>query len=199
MRGVLALAPRSRGACRQCKACAGPVAIAPACATTDTVCLSPAIASAFAVGGQSLRASLQYAPEAARCLGPKVRPVLRHRPGPSAASKAGRRFPSIAGIALRAQPSLHPSADSCAALRRRVVRLWPVAAPVPPVPRRWACKEARPRRSVDKALTRAKRAYMFRRYCPPTSNNELVICPSEQTRTASISTSNTFLLSITAC
>ena len=32
---------------------------------------------------------------------------------------------------------------------------------------------------------------MLRRYCPPTSNNAFVICPSEQTRTASISTSNT--------
>ena len=41
--------------------------------------------------------------------------------------------------------------------------------------------------------------YMLRRYCPPTSNSACVICPSEHTRTASISTSNTFLLSITAC
>ena len=29
---------------------------------------------------------------------------------------------------------------------------------------------------------------MRRRYCPPTSNNAFVICPSEQQRTASIST-----------
>ena len=42
------------------------------------------------------------------------------------------------------------------------------------------------------------RPYMFLRYCPPTANNAFVICPSEQTRTASISTSNTLLLSITA-
>ena len=42
-------------------------------------------------------------------------------------------------------------------------------------------------------------AYILRRYCPPTSNSALVICPSEQTRTASISTPNTFLFSITAC
>src|SRR5262245_40104072 len=41
--------------------------------------------------------------------------------------------------------------------------------------------------------------YMLRRYCPPTSNSACVICPSEQTRTASISTSNTFRFSITAC
>ena len=41
--------------------------------------------------------------------------------------------------------------------------------------------------------------YIFLRYCPPTSNSAFVICPSEQTRTASISTSNTFLFSITAC
>ena len=41
--------------------------------------------------------------------------------------------------------------------------------------------------------------YMLRRYWPPTSNSAWVICPSEHTRTASISTSNTFLLSITAC
>ena len=44
-----------------------------------------------------------------------------------------------------------------------------------------------------------KRTYIFRRYCPPTSNSAFVICPSEQTRTASISTSNTLRLSITAC
>ena len=41
--------------------------------------------------------------------------------------------------------------------------------------------------------------HMLRRYCPPTSNSALVICPSEHTRTASISTSNTLRLSITAC
>jgi hypothetical protein len=41
--------------------------------------------------------------------------------------------------------------------------------------------------------------YMLRRYCPPTSNSAFVICPSEHTRTASISTSNTLRLSITAC
>jgi hypothetical protein len=40
---------------------------------------------------------------------------------------------------------------------------------------------------------------MLRRYWPPTSNSALVIWPSEQQRTASISTSNTFLFSITAC
>eukprot|EP01031_Cornospumella_fuschlensis_P047284 gene47284-57916_t len=40
---------------------------------------------------------------------------------------------------------------------------------------------------------------MLRRYCPPTSNSALVICPSEQTRTASISTSNTLRISNTAC
>lgn len=34
--------------------------------------------------------------------------------------------------------------------------------------------------------------YILRRYCPPTSNSACVICPSEQTRTASISTANTF-------
>ena len=42
------------------------------------------------------------------------------------------------------------------------------------------------------------RNYILRRYCPPTSNSAFVICPSEQTRTASISTSKTFLFSITA-
>ncbi len=41
-------------------------------------------------------------------------------------------------------------------------------------------------------------AHMLRRYCPPTSNSAFVICPSEHTRTASISTSNTLRLSITA-
>ena len=41
--------------------------------------------------------------------------------------------------------------------------------------------------------------YMLRRYCPPTSNSAFVICPSEHTRTASIRTSNTFRLSMTAC
>ena len=30
--------------------------------------------------------------------------------------------------------------------------------------------------------------YIFLRYCPPTSNSALVICPNEQTRTASIFT-----------
>src|SRR5881409_3381184 len=39
---------------------------------------------------------------------------------------------------------------------------------------------------------------MLRRYCPPTSNSALVICPSEHTRTASTSTSNTLRLSILA-
>ena len=43
------------------------------------------------------------------------------------------------------------------------------------------------------------RAHILRRYCPPTSNSAFVICPSEQTRTASISTSNTLRFSITAC
>ena len=43
------------------------------------------------------------------------------------------------------------------------------------------------------------RTHMLRRYCPPTSNSASVIWPSEQQRTASISTSNTFWLSITAC
>ena len=41
--------------------------------------------------------------------------------------------------------------------------------------------------------------HMLRRYCPPTSNKAFVICPREHTRTASINTSNTFLLSMTAC
>ena len=36
--------------------------------------------------------------------------------------------------------------------------------------------------------------YMFLRYWPPTSNKALVIWPNEQTRTASISTSNTLWL-----
>jgi len=46
---------------------------------------------------------------------------------------------------------------------------------------------------------RAIGGYMLRRYCPPTSNSAFVICPSEQQRTASISTSNTLRLSMTAC
>src|SRR5437867_7650588 len=41
-------------------------------------------------------------------------------------------------------------------------------------------------------------SYMLRRYWPPTSNRAWVICPSEQTRTASISTAKTFSLRITA-
>ena len=40
---------------------------------------------------------------------------------------------------------------------------------------------------------------MLRRYCPPTSNSAFVIWPSEQQRTASISTSKTLALAITAC
>ena len=34
--------------------------------------------------------------------------------------------------------------------------------------------------------------YMLRRYCPPTSNSALVICPNEQTRTAVIENKNVF-------
>lgn len=41
-------------------------------------------------------------------------------------------------------------------------------------------------------------SHMFRRYWPPTSNKVSLIWPSEQTRTASISTSKTFSLRITA-
>src|SRR5436190_2685004 len=41
--------------------------------------------------------------------------------------------------------------------------------------------------------------HMLRRYWPPTSNSALLICPSEQTRTASISTWKTLPLAITAC
>ena len=41
--------------------------------------------------------------------------------------------------------------------------------------------------------------HMLRRYCPPTSNSAFVICPSEHTRTASISNSKTLRSSITAC
>src|SRR5437588_6486120 len=41
-------------------------------------------------------------------------------------------------------------------------------------------------------------SYMLRRYWPPTSNSACVICPSEHTRTASISTAKTFSLRITA-
>lgn len=40
---------------------------------------------------------------------------------------------------------------------------------------------------------------MLRRYCPPTSNNALLICPSEQMRTASTSTSKTLPSAITVC
>ena len=46
---------------------------------------------------------------------------------------------------------------------------------------------------------RGRPSYMLRRYCPPTSNSEFVICPSEQHRTARINTSNTLSLAITAC
>jgi hypothetical protein len=41
--------------------------------------------------------------------------------------------------------------------------------------------------------------HILRRYCPPTSKRAWVIWPSEQQRTASISTSNTLPFSITAC
>jgi hypothetical protein len=44
----------------------------------------------------------------------------------------------------------------------------------------------------------AKIGYIERRYCPPTSNSAWVIWPSEHTRTASISTANTFSSAITA-
>lgn len=42
-------------------------------------------------------------------------------------------------------------------------------------------------------------SYILRLYCPPTSNNAVVICPSEQTRAASMSLANTFSLLIAAC
>ena len=45
--------------------------------------------------------------------------------------------------------------------------------------------------------SRRRGRYMLRRYCPPTSNSASVICPSEHTRTASISTSKTLPLAIT--
>jgi len=41
--------------------------------------------------------------------------------------------------------------------------------------------------------------HIFLRYCPPTSNNAVVICPSEQQRTASTSTANRFSLWMAAC
>ena len=54
--------------------------------------------------------------------------------------------------------------------------------------------------SVHKSMARLPSAYMLRRYCPPTSNSASVICPSEQQRTASISTSNTLALCLSgAC
>lgn len=52
--------------------------------------------------------------------------------------------------------------------------------------------------ALKTAIGRVRR-YMLLRYCPPTSNNAFVICPSEHTRTASISTANTFPLLITVC
>src|SRR5262245_28454137 len=60
-------------------------------------------------------------------------------------------------------------------------------------------------RCVARGLTRQRdfffegAGYMLRRYCPPTSNNADVIWPSEQQRTAAISTANTLRSSITAC
>jgi len=53
------------------------------------------------------------------------------------------------------------------------------------------------RRSDDRDKQRSD-PHMLRRYCPPTSNSACVICPSEQTRTASIRTANTFSSRITA-
>ena len=50
--------------------------------------------------------------------------------------------------------------------------------------------------ATPRAKDRARR-YMLRRYWPPTSNSASVIWPSEQTRTASISTSNTLPLAMT--
>lgn len=43
-----------------------------------------------------------------------------------------------------------------------------------------------------------QRAYIDRRYCPPTRYRAFEICPSEQWRTASIITAKTLPLSITA-
>jgi hypothetical protein len=52
-----------------------------------------------------------------------------------------------------------------------------------------------PRAAVSDRLSAP--AHMFLRYCPPTSNSAFVICPSEHTRTASISASNTLPSAIT--
>ncbi len=48
-------------------------------------------------------------------------------------------------------------------------------------------------------IQKSKCCHMERLYWPPTSNKALVIWPSEQHRTASISTSKTLPFSITAC
>ena len=66
-----------------------------------------------------------------------------------------------------------------------------------------ACKDLSPRTRDAVPLApflrggSVGRLYMLRRYCPPTSNNAVVICPREHTRTASISTANTLPFSIT--
>ncbi len=52
---------------------------------------------------------------------------------------------------------------------------------------------------AERTARRSNIAYMFLRYCPPTSNIAAVNCPNEQYFVASISTSNIFSFFTAAC
>jgi hypothetical protein len=104
----------------------------------------------------------------------------------------------IEAVPSTEQMSLAPgngTADACAAsgaTRRNASAMAANQAPK----RRFMCAGVAGGRRVDGSSK--THHYMLRRYCPPTSNKALVICPSEQQRTACIRTSKTLRFSITA-
>ena len=90
------------------------------------------------------------------------------------------RLVRAVGAAIRDRgdvPFLHTTRDNTAAIRAST--------------RRWASCTAAPSSSPPTRCPRSARDYMLRRYWPPTSKNASVIWPSEHTRAASISSSNT--------
>ena len=104
----------------------------------------------------------------------------------------GERDP--ASPAARARPGARPSAPRRTRWRRTRRGRSPAGRPAPPHPRP-ACSERGVRASSAPNAAFAPVAgarYTLRRYWPPTSKNAPVSCPSEHTRAARISSSNTF-------